>query len=114
MTTIRVADIISETSLFRVSSTQSVNIDTTGISMDYQLLIVLAARSELFLRINGEIYSDLGAGVYIIAIRNGIIQVYFVGNLPSDTGEGESECRNKFGCIDSGNIIDLIKCLFCS
>lgn len=114
MTTIRVADIVPERFLFRVSSLQSVNIETTGISTDYQLLIFLAARSELFLRINGEIYSDLGAGVYIIAIRNGAIRVYFVGNLPSDTAEGESECRNKFGCIDGGNIIDFIKCLFCT
>lgn len=121
MTTIVVRDIVTRRSILIENATNSINIDTTGIASNYQLLITLFARTEMFLRINGDIFSEIGAGIYLIAIRNGEIVVYFLVNLPSNSGELDpTSDRCRLCCdirpflfeADSG--VPIISCVICT
>lgn len=96
MTTISVRNVIMYGAAFIVDTSSSVNIDITGISADYQLLITLVARTELILRINGNVFSDIGSGVYLLALNNGSITVYFLRNLSPNGGNFDIPDQENF------------------
>lgn len=87
MTTVRIADIVPFAISDFVTVDTSINIDTTGTPSNYQILLELEIRSEMLLRVDGNVFSELAAGIYFVAIRNGDVAVYFIGPLGSITSD---------------------------